>query len=95
MTKYRLISVLVVVALVVMGALTAWQVAASAAYSSQAPAALSDIETGADLSNQDTVTRVATSGTPVDECFEVSLLEVAECRRADQLRQQQLPSSPE
>jgi len=77
MSEDRLYSVPVVVALLVIGSLTAWQVATSAdAVSEAAGAVVSGSEKDVRAASQDTV--------PLDECFDVSLSELAGCRLASQ-----------
>ena len=75
MSDNRLYAVPVIVALLVVGSLTAWQVAASAEVASRAAgAAAGGTESRVQFAGQDTV--------PLEECFDVSLGELAGCRFA-------------
>ena len=73
MSETRFYAVPVIVALLVLGSLTAWQVATSAnVVSAAAGASGGGYENRVRPTSQDTV--------PLEECFDVSLSELAGCR---------------
>jgi hypothetical protein len=77
MSENRLYVVPVVVALLVLGSLTAWQVVTSAEVVSEAAGAVAGgYENRVGSASQDTI--------PLAECFDVSLSELAGCRSAGQ-----------
>ena len=77
MSENRFYAVPVIVALLVLGSLTAWQVATSAnVVSAAAGASGGGYENRVRPTSQDTV--------PLEECFDVSLGELAGCRFAGQ-----------
>ena len=71
MSEDRLYSVPVVVALLVIGSLTAWQVATSA-------------EVVSEVAHESRVRSPGQDSAPLEECFDVSLSELAGCRLASQ-----------
>jgi len=85
MSMNRYFNVLVVVALLLVAALTAWQVAAIAdvvADDRSAPAV--SFESGDGAVSQDTIAPAPAHRLRGDECFDVSLREHAVCRLASQ-----------
>jgi hypothetical protein len=85
MFKNRFFGVLVVVALLAVAALTAWEAAAIADVVSddQSAPALS-IESRDRPVSEDTIAPAPSHRSPGDECFDVSLSELADCRLASQ-----------
>jgi hypothetical protein len=77
MSENRFYAVPVIVALLVLGSLTAWQVAASADVTpAAAGSAAGGLASRVRSASRDTV--------PLEECFDVSLSELAGCRLAGQ-----------
>ena len=95
MFKNRIFSVLVVVALLAVAALTAWEAAAIADVVSddQGAPAVSIVSRDRPV-GQDTIGPAPSHRSPGDECFDVSLSEVAECRRAIQAPDLPLSRAP-
>jgi len=77
MSENRFYAVPVIAALLVLGSLTAWQVATSADVASETTAA----DAGGSESRVRSVTQ---DSVPLEECFDVSLSELAGCRSASQ-----------
>jgi hypothetical protein len=71
MSENRFYAVPVIVALLVLGSLTAWQVATSAEVISEA-------------AHESRVRSPGQDSAPLEECFDVSLSELAGCRMASQ-----------
>ena len=95
MSLNRVLNVLVVLALLVVAGLTVWEVAAIADVAVDDPSVpVAALESRDQADGQDSGDPAFAHRLPVDECFDVSLSEVAECRRAIQAPDLPLSRAP-